>query len=455
MSDEQSSLQPLKAVGGRRVIKNVSLLLGGRAINAPLSLVHIWLATHLLGSHGFGLVAMMYAFARTMSDLVDFQSWQTVLKYGLHPLTDGDFSGFQRVVAFSFLLDGIGGLIGCTGGIAISLSGMTLLGWPPEIHVIGVVFCVSILFMASATPTGLLSVFNRYDLISIQGVVATIVRVIGTAALTVTGASVMALAAVWILAEVAAWATLSIMALRELMRRNLIKGLPTELWKLLPDLSNGIFFQAHPGIRRFALATNLNSALSLTFNHIGTLVVGAYAGPASAGYCRIASQIASGIAKPASIIQTTVYPEMARLWREHAMTRLYRLTLQVALAAGGIGTCLLIATLLAGKPLLQLYIGYSGAVQTLPVILWLLAAEVVAVWGLPLEPLLFTTNRSGAATSVRLLDCLVFFPGLVLVVRRYGLDGVGPMTLLGVTLLIGLQLFLVLRTPTLRTANGL
>lgn len=251
MSDEQSSLQPLKAVGGRRVIKNVSLLLGGRAINAPLSLVHIWLATHLLGSHGFGLVAMMYAFARTMSDLVDFQSWQTVLKYGLHPLTDGDFSGFQRVVAFSFLLDGIGGLIGCAGGIAISLSGMTLLGWPPEIHVIGVVFCVSILFMASATPTGLLSVFNRYDLISIQGVIATIVRVIGTAALTITGASVMALAVVWILAEVAAWTTLSIMALRELMRRNLIKGLPTELWKLLPDLSNGIFSNSsrHPPVR--------------------------------------------------------------------------------------------------------------------------------------------------------------------------------------------------------------
>ena len=211
-------------------MKNVSLLLGGRVINAPLSLVHIWMATHLLGSHGFGLIAMMYAFARTMSDLVDFQSWQTVLKYGLHPLTSGDCSGFQRIVAFSFLLDGIGGLLGCAGGIAISLFGMTLLGWPPEIHVIGVVFCVSILFMASATPTGLLSVFNRYDLISIQGVVATIVRVIGTAALAFTGPSVMALATVWILAEVAAWATLSIMALRELMRRNLIRGLPRELW---------------------------------------------------------------------------------------------------------------------------------------------------------------------------------------------------------------------------------
>ncbi|MFT9096657.1 MAG: lipopolysaccharide biosynthesis protein, partial [Gluconobacter cerinus] len=178
-----------------------------------------------------------------------------------------------------------------------------------------------------------------------------------------------------------------------------------------------------------------------------------FVGPAGAGYYRVASQIAAGIDKPAALIQTTVYPEMARLWRDRATTKLYRLTIQVALAAGGIGTVLLAVTLLAGRPLLQLYIGPTGATQTMPVTLWLLAAEVVAVWGLPLEPLLFTTDRSGAATSARFLDFLVFFPGLVLVVRRYGLDGVGPITLCGVMLLIGLQLLLVLRKPSLRTIS--
>ena len=60
-------------------MSNLGVLLGGRAVNAPLSLIHIWMATHLLGSYSFGLVAMMYAFARTMGDIVDFQSWQTVL----------------------------------------------------------------------------------------------------------------------------------------------------------------------------------------------------------------------------------------------------------------------------------------------------------------------------------------------------------------------------------------
>ncbi|MFT8483726.1 MAG: lipopolysaccharide biosynthesis protein [Gluconobacter cerinus] len=453
MSAEEPPLQLPKVAGVRRVMSNVGVLLGGRVVNAPLSLLHIWMATHFLGSYGFGLIAMMYAFARTMGDLVDFQSWQTVLKYGLRPLTDGDRKGFQRVIAFSFLLDGLGGMLGFCGGLFISIFAMKMLGWPPEIHQTGTIFCLSILFMASATPTGLLRIFNRYDLISIQGVVATLVRVVGTFFLAVKGASVPALAFVWMFAEFAAWATLVFMAVRELIRRDLMRGLTKELRDLIPDLLNGHFFRTHLGIRRFALSTNLNSALALTFGHIGTLVVGAFVGPAGAGYYRVASQIAAGIAKPAALIQTTVYPEMARLWRDRATTKLYRLTIQVALTAGGIGTVLLAVTLLAGRPLLQLYIGPTGATQTMPVTLWLLAAEVVAVWGLPLEPLLFTTDRSGAATSARFLDFLVFFPGLVLVVRRYGLDGVGPITLCGVMLLIGLQLLLVLRKPSLRTIS--
>ncbi|WP_016737764.1 hypothetical protein [Gluconobacter thailandicus] len=87
MSDAKRSQQPLKAVRSRRVMRNVGVLLGGRAINAPHSRIHIWPTTHLLGSHGCELIAMMYPFARTMSDLWILNSGRPVLKYGLHLLT--------------------------------------------------------------------------------------------------------------------------------------------------------------------------------------------------------------------------------------------------------------------------------------------------------------------------------------------------------------------------------
>ncbi|MBR0558489.1 lipopolysaccharide biosynthesis protein [Neokomagataea anthophila] len=454
MPESDLPSQSLKAGGVRRVMKNLGVLLGGRAVNAPLSLVHIWLATHLLGSYGFGLIAMMYAFARTIGDVVDFQSWQTVLQYGLRPLTDGNKREFQRIVSFSLFLDIIGGVAGLLIGVGISAFAMKSLGWPPEIHRIGILYCGSILFMAAATPTGLLRVFNRYDLLAVQGTIATIIRVIGTASMLLTGASVAILAAVWFLAEVIAWGTISVMALKEMTRRNLHTGFSHAFGGVMRDLAHRRFSEHYPRLWRFVFSTNLNSTLALAFGHIGTLVVGAFVGPASAGYYRIASQIAAGIAKPATLIQTTVYPEMARLWRDRAMGRLRRLTVQVALTAGAIGTALLLITLFAGGPLLRLYVGADGAIATLPVTLWLLAAEVVTVWGLPLEPLLFTIDRSDAAIIARCLECALFLPGLVLVVQKYGLNGVGPATLAGVTLLISIQLIFVIRTPLTPKTTG-
>lgn len=449
MSDDSSSSQAARPGGVQRVISNLGVLLGGRIVNAPLSLIHIWMATHLLGSYSFGLVAMMYAFARTIGDIVDFHSWQTVLHYGLKPLTQGDRRSFQKIVSFSLLLDTLGGLMGFGGGVLISLLAMNFLGCPPEIHITGVVYCVSILFMASATATGLLRVFGRYDLLAVQGSVATIVRVIGTASMALGWASVTALASVWIAAEVAAWGTIFFMASREMYRRDLVRGLFREMRGILPEILSGRFFRTYPGIWRFALNTNFNSTLALAFGHIGTLVVGAFVGPTSAGYYRIAA----GIAKPATLIQTTLYPEMARLWRDRAMNRLYRLTSQIALMAGGIGTALLLLTLLAGQPLLQLYIGHKGVTEALPVTLWLRASEVVTVWGLPLEPLLFTTNHSSAAIGARILECTFFLPALVMMVRHYGLSSVGPATLCGITLPIAIQLFSVIRTA--RSPKGL
>ncbi|GBR69349.1 lipopolysaccharide biosynthesis protein [Gluconobacter kanchanaburiensis] len=446
MSDDSSSLRTGRPGGVQRALSNLGVLLGGRAVNAPLSLVHIWMATHLLGSYGFGLVAMMYAFARTMGDIVDFQSWQTVLHFGLKPLTEGNRRSFQKIVSFSLLLDSVGGVAGFGCGILISLLAMQFLGWPPQLHLIGVLYCISILFMTSATATGLLRVFDRYDLLAAQGTVATIVRVIGTGLMALGTPSIAALACVWGTAEAAAWATLFFMAAREMHRRDLIGGLFHEIRAIIPEILSGHFFRTYPGIWRFALNTNLNSTLALAFGHIGTLVVGAFVGPTSAGYYRIASQIAAGIAKPATLIQTTVYPEMARLWRDRSVNRLYRLAVQIALTAGGIGTALLVLTLFAGRPLLQVYIGHKGATEALPVTLWLLASEIITVWGLPLEPLLFTTNHSGAAIGARLLECAFFLPALVVMVRQYGLSGVGPATLCGVSLLIVIQLVVVLRT---------
>ncbi|NHO19611.1 lipopolysaccharide biosynthesis protein [Acetobacter oeni] len=428
----------------RRIIKNVSTLMVGRALNAPMALLHTSLAIRLLGAYDFGLVVLLYAFARTLADIVTFQSWQTVLNFGGNALAAEDRSGFHRIIRFSFTLDAISGTVGMGMGIAIAMLGRRWLGWPDSLSVLGPLYCVSVPFMASATPTGILRLFDQYKLISAQSIVATVVRLAGTLFLWVTHGSLTGMTIVWITADVMAATILNLFAVRQLAKARLLSGIFKIRITLRNDLFHGQMGKSFPGIWQFAITTNINTTLTLAFSHIGTLIIGGMIGPVSASYYRIGSQIAAGIAKPAILVQSTLYPEMTRLWIARETGSLYALALRAALAAGALGSALLAAAWLLGGPILKLVIGAHGT-DALPVTLWLLAAEVIAIWGLPLEPLLFTMRRIRAVIVARSVDALLYLPLLVVTLGWYGLNGAGPAILAATVFLVLMQLGFVLR----------
>lgn len=424
---------------GKRIVRNVSVLMAGRALNAPLALAHTSLAIRLLGAEEFGLVILLYAFARTIADFVDFQSWQTILHFGTKPLQDGNKPAFFRILRFSLTLDALAAGAGVLCGVLISIWGRHILGWPDSLHIMGPLYCISILFMASATPIGVLRLLDRFDLISTQGIVSTCIRFIGTVILWLTNGGMMEMALVWILAEMTAGSVLMVMATKELRRRNLLDGLFHSGMSFTDILNGPQLRKQAPNIWSFTLLANLNTTLTLAFSHVGTLIIGSQLGPAAAGYYRIAGQIASGIAKPAIMAQSTLYPEMARLWSQNARRELYLLAARAAGGAGLLGTCLLGATWFFGDFILDIIAGPHGN-DLLALMLWLLAAEVLAIWGLPLEPLLFTMHRTAAVIISRALDTLLYLPLLVIMVNIYGLGGAGP-TLFGATgLLLLMQL---------------
>ncbi len=428
----------------KRIVKNVSTLMIGRALNAPMALLHTALAVRILGTYDFGLVVMLYAFARTVADIVTFQSWQTVLNFGSDALDAGDKSGFHRIIRFSFVLDAISGIAGMGIGIAFTCLGRSWLGWPASLSTLGPLYCVSIPFMASATPTGILRLLNQYKLISAQSIVATMVRLIGTLLLWATHCSLLAMTIVWISADIIAAAILNLFALQQLARAHLLSGILTNNITLRNDLFHKGITKTFPGIWQFAISTNINTTLTLAFSHIGTLIIGGMLGPVAASYYRIGSQIAAGIAKPATLVQSTLYPEMTRLRNNRDNRNLRILAFRAALAAGGIGSALLVLAWFLGGTILRLVIGPHGT-EALPVTLWLLAAEVVAIWGLPLEPLLFTMRRLRAVIVARSVDALLYLPLLVVTLDWYGLDGAGPAILAATVFLVLMQLGFVLR----------
>jgi O-antigen/teichoic acid export membrane protein len=417
----------------RRVLANTGLLLGGRTVNALVSLGYLGASARALGAQDMGLLVLVNAFALTLGEIVKFQSWQTVLQYGAGPLGEGRVEAFQRVVRFSIVLD----LLSALGGAALGVAGAFVLGpylgFHDAVRPAAAIYALSIVFLASATPIGLLRLFNRFDLYAAQAAVGSTVRFAGSLAGLYFKWDLYAFMAVWAAGTVAAFLYIAAMSIREMGRRDLLQGFA---WR-------GPMAVHMPGVWRFAWATNFSSSLDVAFTHVVTLAVGALLGPQPAALWTIGRQVADAIAKPAKLLAPALYPELAKLRVADGEAAMNKLALQVGVVGGVIATALLGVTVVAGKPILGLVMGKSFEAAA-GIMTWQVAAAVIDIWALPLEPMLVSWGRAGDALKVRLAVCLGYLPLMPVLVWQFGLTGAGGSIVIASTAL-GLGMLGMLR----------
>ncbi|CAN7217541.1 lipopolysaccharide biosynthesis protein [Phenylobacterium sp. LjRoot225] len=398
----------------RRILANASKLLGGRAVNAVLSLAYTAVAARALGVAGLGVLVMIHAFAQLLGDVVKFQSWQTVLQYGAEPLAEGRTDELQRVVRFTVLLDLVSGLIGIAIGVVAALAFGSKLGWGAAQAPMAAAYALSVMFITAAAPLGVLRLLDRFDVLAGQAAVTSLVRLVGCALGYVLHADLGFFLVVWALGTVAGFVLLALAAWRELGRRGLLQGFS---WR-------GSARIEAPGVWRFAWATNLNATLGVAFTHLVTLMVGGLLGPADAALWRIGRQVADAIAKPVRLLIPALYPELVRLRAEKREKTMWRLTGRITLAASGVGLLLLVISSFAGAPLLRLVMG-AGFAAAAGIMTWQVAAAVVNLVSLPLEPMVISLGHAGATVRVRVVVAVAYAAALPWLVGRFGLEAAG------------------------------
>lgn len=403
-----------KSVLGR-VLANAGVLLGGRTVNAVLSLGYMALAARSLGVAEFGVLVLINTLAQFIGDVVRFQSWQLVLQYGAEPLAQGRREDFQGVVRFALVLDAIGALVGVAIGVGIALLFGVRLGLPAAAEGSAALYALTVIFLVPAAQVGLLRLFDRFDLLAGQAAISSAVRLVGGGIGFLIQAPMTFFLVVWAAGTVVSFVYVAGAAWFELRRRELTAGFSWAGPLLRPNL---------PGAWRFAWATNFSSSLDVAFTHVATLAVGALLGPTEAALWRVARQVADAMAKPARLLIPALYPELAKLRGSHGAGAMGRLALQVGLVGGGFATLLLVVAIFAGEPLLTLVMGqeFGAAANTMT---WQVGAAVIGVWALPLEPMLVSLGRPGAVLQVRLVVAVAFLASLAPIVERFGLQGAG------------------------------
>lgn len=397
-----------------RVLANTGLLLGGRIGNAVLSLSYLAVAARALDVRSVGVLVLINAFAQLVGEVVKFNSWQTVLQYGAAALEQSDRPRFQQVVRFTLFLDVLSSLGGVAIAVATALLFGAQLGWARGDSPDAALYCLSIALMVPATPVGLLRLFNRFDLMTAQAPISSGVRLAGSLAAWLLAPSLTAFLFVWAAGTALAFVYLAFVSLREMRRRDLTTG-----FRLIGPMAKGL-----PGAWRFAWATNASSSLEVAFTHAITLVVGALVGAAPAALWRIGRQVADALGKPAQLLVPALYPELARLRVTEGERAMRKLALQVGVLGGGVGTVLLLVTAVAGRPLLTLVMGPAFA-EAAGVMIWQVAAAVIGIWALPLEPMLVSLGRPGDAVKVRIVVAAALLAALPWLVNNFGTTGAG------------------------------
>ena len=439
---DQSHLEQPKAerdiAGGdrhvmKRLVGNAGLLLGGRAFNGVLGLAHLALAARALGAADLGVLVLIHAFAQLVADVMKFQSWQTVLHYGARPLAEQRTADFQRVVRFALALDLGSTLLALMVGVSGALLLGDRLGWGASHATPAAAYMLTIVAAVSATPIGLMRLFDRFDTLAQQTALIALLRLAGSAVAFALHAPLEGFLLAWGVGQLGGFIWLTVATLRELDKRDLLKGFS---WR--GPLTGGM-----PGAWRFAWNTNLSATLDVAFSHAATLAIGALVGPAQAAYWRLGRQVADALAKPARLLIPALYPELARLHSVGDERAMWRLARRVGLLAGSVGTVLLAVSAVGGAPLLILVMGKAFAPAAL-VMTWQVGAAVIGIFALPLEPLLISLGRTGAVVGVQFAVGASYLAALPFLLQRYSLTG-AAVGLVAVELGLGLGLLWFLR----------
>ena len=392
----------------RSLLKNSSYLAVSKVVAAIAQLATISLAAHALGLLLFGALILIDSYARALSGIAKFQSWQLIVRYGGRAL-QGEHEDFKASTGFAFALDAVSGIGGMLVALALLPFVATWVGIQPDQIWLAMIYCTLLPTMASATPTGVLRALDRFDQISWADSVTPISRLGVVLVVYGLGGGFVAYVAAWYLTTLAGDLYDWFLAWRELRRRDLLKGIrPT----LKPETL--------PGAWRFAIHVNLTASVQAAWGPIARLAVGGLLGAAGAALFRVASALSDSASKPADLLAKAFYPEVVRM--DLSSKKPWKLMLRGAALASGLALVAVLILLLGGKPIVSLLFGqqFLGAYEALVI---LTVVPFLSVLSFPLPPMLYALDRPDGPLKARLFGTVTYFLIIAPLCWNFGVDG--------------------------------
>jgi len=134
----------------RSLLKNSGYLAVSKVVALIAQVATISLAAHALGVLLLGALILIDSYARAVSGIAKFQSWQLIVRYGSKAL-QGEHDDFKASTGFAFALDVVSGIGGMLAAIVLVPFIGPWVGIAPNQIWLAMLYCTLLPTMAAAT----------------------------------------------------------------------------------------------------------------------------------------------------------------------------------------------------------------------------------------------------------------------------------------------------------------
>jgi O-antigen/teichoic acid export membrane protein len=397
----------------RRIVRNMAYLSSANILVASIGLITIAVVARALGPMGLGVIAIAESYVRLVDQFVRLEPWQAVIRYGSVALENKKEVQFLRLVKFSTLFDIFGGFLAAVVAISGCLLLSSIMGFDEKQKSLTIVYSLTLFLSLSATPTGLLRLFDLFDMAAKLSVFLAICRLALSVVAWQMSGEVWTFIIIMSIYTVGEQLAPFILAWRELRRRG-HRG----IWKI--PLA-GVLSE-NPGILRFIVNTNLNALSRIITQRFDTLVVGAVLGTSAAGLYQLARRVGLAAIRIGRPLQQAIYPDLAKIWARGEKQR-FRL---LVLRANALLTLFSVVAILIAAYFMEsiVRIAFGDAFRAAaPLINIQLCAVALFLCGNTLGPALMSMGADKALLTVSATASVAFFAAIVPLLHMFGAEG--------------------------------
>ena len=387
----------------RRLFLNSGKLLSARTISAVIGLVVTALTARALGPEKYGVLALVMVYVSTISTLVTFNAWQAIIKFGAEAQQTNDQAGLQQLIKFGFALDIASGIIGAI--LAVALSGLVInvLGWAESIQELLIVYSLLILFSLGGTPTGVLRLFDRFDLLSYSTVIAALIKLAGVSWCLLTAQDLFGFVLVYLLTGIAAQLYLIAASLWVIKVNGLI------FFPLAPVRG---FRRKFPGIVDFVWTTNLHSSVRMLSRQVDELLIAALTTPTALGLYKIAKQFSQVLVMLTDPLYQSIYPELSRQWAANNISGFRSLIKRSTFLVTGVALVGWLTFIVFGQQIILRTVGPTYH-DSYWLAVWYMLAMVIAIVTFSFQPTMLALGLPKESFKIQVITTIVYLLLLV------------------------------------------